>query len=47
MVRYAAPVLRGPFNMEARRRAGFSEGELATMQAAAGNNANANANTTN
>lgn len=34
-LRYAAPVLRGPFNIEARRRAGFSEGELATMQAAA------------
>lgn len=34
-VQYAAPVLRGPFNLEARRRAGFSEGELAAMQAAA------------
>jgi uncharacterized ferritin-like protein (DUF455 family) len=27
--RYEAPVLRGPFNLEARRRAGFSEAELA------------------
>jgi uncharacterized ferritin-like protein (DUF455 family) len=26
---YKAPVLRGPFNIEARRRAGFSEAELA------------------
>ena len=28
-VRYKAPVLKGPFNIEARRRAGFSEAELA------------------
>lgn len=28
-VRYRAPVLKGPFNIEARRRAGFSEAELA------------------
>jgi len=28
---YAAPVLRGPFNMEARRAAGFSELELALL----------------
>jgi uncharacterized ferritin-like protein (DUF455 family) len=34
-LQYAAPVLRGPFNMEARRRAGFSEAELAAMQAGA------------
>ncbi|MEH6434556.1 ferritin-like domain-containing protein [Massilia sp. DD77] len=27
-VRYKAPVLKGPFNLEARRRAGFSEAEL-------------------
>ncbi|MFC5548732.1 ferritin-like domain-containing protein [Massilia aerilata] len=26
---YKAPVLKGPFNLEARRRAGFSEAELA------------------
>jgi uncharacterized ferritin-like protein (DUF455 family) len=26
--RYAAPRLRGPFNLDARRAAGFSEGEL-------------------
>ena len=32
-IAYAAPVLRGPFNLEARRRAGFSEDELAAMQA--------------
>ncbi len=29
VVRYRAPVLKGPFNLEARRRAGFSEEELA------------------
>ncbi|WP_426196430.1 ferritin-like domain-containing protein [Massilia sp. DWR3-1-1] len=34
-VRYDAPVLRGPFNLEARRRAGFGEAELAALQAAA------------
>jgi len=28
---YAAPVLRGPFNLEARRAAGFSEAELALL----------------
>jgi len=28
---YAAPVLRGPFNMVARRAAGFSEAELAAL----------------
>jgi uncharacterized ferritin-like protein (DUF455 family) len=28
-VRYAAPKLKGPFNIEARRRAGFSDAELA------------------
>jgi uncharacterized ferritin-like protein (DUF455 family) len=28
-VRYKAPVLKGPFNVEARRRAGFTEAELA------------------
>lgn len=31
--RYAAPVLKGPFNLEARRRAGFSEAELARFAA--------------
>ncbi|MFZ5524382.1 MAG: ferritin-like domain-containing protein [Pseudomonadota bacterium] len=30
-VEYAAPVLRGPFNLEARRAAGFSEKELAGL----------------
>ena len=29
--RYEAPVLRGPFNIEARRRAGFTEAELAGL----------------
>ena len=29
VVRYKAPVLKGPFNLEARRRAGFSAEELA------------------
>ena len=29
---YAAPVLRGPFNLEARRAAGFSEVELASLK---------------
>jgi uncharacterized ferritin-like protein (DUF455 family) len=28
-IRYKAPVLKGPFNLEARRRAGFTEAELA------------------
>ena len=31
VVRYKAPVLKGPFNLEARRRAGFSESELARL----------------
>ena len=30
-VRYKAPVLKGPFNIEARREAGFSEAELARL----------------
>jgi uncharacterized ferritin-like protein (DUF455 family) len=30
-VRYKAPPLRGPFNLEARRAAGFSESELAAL----------------
>ena len=30
--RYQAPRLRGPFNLEARRAAGFSEGELLALQ---------------
>ena len=29
--KYQAPVMRGPFNMEARRAAGFSEPELAAL----------------
>ncbi len=29
---YKAPVLRGPFNLEARRQAGFMESELAALQ---------------
>jgi len=29
--KYAAPVMRGPFNLEARRAAGFSEHELAVL----------------
>ncbi len=29
---YAAPVLKGPFNLEARRRAGFSEAELLRLR---------------
>jgi uncharacterized ferritin-like protein (DUF455 family) len=28
---YAAPKLRGPFNLEARRAAGFDEEELAAL----------------
>jgi uncharacterized ferritin-like protein (DUF455 family) len=32
-VRYAAPVMRGPFNIEARRRAGFTEEELRALGA--------------
>ena len=31
--RYQAPRLRGPFNVEARRRAGFDEAELVALQA--------------
>ena len=30
-VRYEAPTLRGPFNIEARRRAGFSEADLQAL----------------
>ncbi|RSZ60530.1 ferritin-like domain-containing protein [Massilia atriviolacea] len=30
-LRYEAPVLKGPFNLEARRRAGFTEDELAAL----------------
>lgn len=30
-VQYAAPELRGPFNLDARRAAGFSEAELAAL----------------
>jgi uncharacterized ferritin-like protein (DUF455 family) len=30
-LRYRAPVLKGPFNIEARRQAGFSEPELARL----------------
>jgi uncharacterized ferritin-like protein (DUF455 family) len=33
-LRYRAPVLRGPFNLEARRAAGFSEQELVELAAA-------------
>ena len=33
VARYAAPRLRGPFNLEARRAAGFSEGELHALTA--------------
>ena len=29
--RYEAPVLKGPFNLEARRRAGFTEAELSRL----------------
>jgi uncharacterized ferritin-like protein (DUF455 family) len=32
-VHYKAPVLRGPFNLDARRAAGFSEPELDALQA--------------
>ena len=31
--KYKAPLLRGPFNLEARRAAGFDEDELAALQA--------------
>lgn len=30
-VRYQAPPVRGPFNLEARRQAGFTEGELSAL----------------
>jgi uncharacterized ferritin-like protein (DUF455 family) len=30
--RYKAPVLRGPFNLEARRQAGFMESEIAALR---------------
>ncbi len=33
VVEYQAPVMRGPFNLEARRAAGFSELELAALPA--------------
>ncbi|HEY8027145.1 MAG TPA: ferritin-like domain-containing protein [Burkholderiaceae bacterium] len=32
--RYKAPTLRGPFNMEARRAAGFTEAELSALKTA-------------
>jgi uncharacterized ferritin-like protein (DUF455 family) len=35
VVKYEAPVLRGPFNLEARRLAGFSEAELARLESIA------------
>jgi uncharacterized ferritin-like protein (DUF455 family) len=31
-LRYKAPVLRGPFNLEARRQAGFLESEIAALR---------------
>lgn len=34
-IQYSAPRLRGPFNMEARRAAGFDDDELAALQASA------------
>ncbi len=34
-VQYQAPVMKGPFNIEARRRAGFTEAELARYAGAA------------
>jgi len=36
LTEYARPALRAPFNLDARRRAGFSEGELLRLQALAG-----------
>jgi uncharacterized ferritin-like protein (DUF455 family) len=33
---YGAPRLRGPFNLAARRAAGFDDAELAQLEAAAG-----------
>jgi uncharacterized ferritin-like protein (DUF455 family) len=35
LTEYARPALRAPFNLEARRRAGFSDGELERLQAIA------------
>ncbi|QHE92010.1 DUF455 family protein [Pandoraea fibrosis] len=35
-VQYSAPRLRGPFNLEARRAAGFDDDELAALQVQAG-----------
>ena len=35
-VKYAAPTLRGPFNLEARRRAGFTEEELQALPSGPG-----------
>ncbi len=32
--RYRAPVLKGPFNLQARRKAGFTEAELTALQSA-------------
>lgn len=34
--RYQAPALKGPFNLQARRAAGFTEAELAVLQAPSG-----------
>mgnify|MGYP000315155460 CR=1 FL=1 len=34
VTRYRAPVLKGPFNLEARRRAGFTEAEMARFAGA-------------
>jgi uncharacterized ferritin-like protein (DUF455 family) len=36
VVQYRAPVLKGPFNLEARRRAGFTEAEMARFADATG-----------
>ena len=33
---YQAPKLRGPFNLDARRAAGFDDAELAWLEASAG-----------
>ncbi len=32
VLRYQAPVLKGPFNLQARRKAGFTEAELAALE---------------
>jgi uncharacterized ferritin-like protein (DUF455 family) len=32
ILRYCAPVLKGPFNIEARRKAGFTDAELALLE---------------